>query len=122
MTQSNAILRYIARRHDLCGKTEDERVRVDVMAEQSMDFRNGIVRLSYNPNFEQLKPDYVEALDGKLKVGESHEFKLKIGACWPELVAAVRSCLPCFVFCRSFPRSWATIRGSPARASPSWTS
>ncbi len=51
VTQSNAILRYIARKHDLLGKTEDEKVRVDIMAEQSMDFRNGIVRLSYNPAF-----------------------------------------------------------------------
>jgi glutathione S-transferase len=51
ITQSNAILRYIARKHDLLGQTEDERVRVDMMAEQSMDFRNGIVRLSYSPNF-----------------------------------------------------------------------
>lgn len=35
----------------MVGKTEDERVRVDVMAEQSMDFRNGLVRLCYNPAF-----------------------------------------------------------------------
>lgn len=51
ITQSNAILRYIARKNDLLGKTDEEKVRVDIMAEQSMDFRNGIVRLSYNPNF-----------------------------------------------------------------------
>ena len=51
ITQSNAILRYIARKNDLLGKTDEEKVRVDIMAEQSMDFRNGIVRLSYNQNF-----------------------------------------------------------------------
>ncbi len=56
VTQSNAILRYIARKHDLLGKTEDEKVRVDIMAEQSMDFRNGIVRLSYNPAFVRSTP------------------------------------------------------------------
>ena len=38
--QSNAILRYIARKHDMLGKTEEERVRVDIMGEQSMDFRD----------------------------------------------------------------------------------
>ena len=51
LTQSNAILRYIARKHDLLGKTEAERIRVDMLAEQSMDFRNGIVRLAYNSAF-----------------------------------------------------------------------
>ena len=66
LTQSNAILRYIARKNDLCGKTDAEKARVDLMAEQSMDFRNGIVRISYNPNFEQLLPEYLVGLDKKL--------------------------------------------------------
>merc|ERR1719180_620902 len=47
LTQTNAIMRYIARKHDLCGKTEEERSRVDMFAEQTMDFRNGWVRLCY---------------------------------------------------------------------------
>jgi len=51
VTQSNAILRYIARKNDLLGKNEKECVRVDILAEQAMDFRNGFVRLSYNQNF-----------------------------------------------------------------------
>ena len=55
VTQSNAILRYIARKNDLLGKTEEERIRVDILAEQSMDFRNGLVRLSYNQNFVSAK-------------------------------------------------------------------
>jgi glutathione S-transferase len=68
ITQSNAILRYIARKNDLLGKTEEEKVRVDMMAEQSMDFRNGIVRLCYNPNFDQLKADYLGKLPTTLKM------------------------------------------------------
>ena len=51
VTQSNAIMRYLGRKHDMLGKTEEERVRVDIMENQSMDFRNGWVRLCYNPNF-----------------------------------------------------------------------
>ena len=89
LTQSNAILRYIARKNDLLGKTEAERIRVDILAEQSMDFRNGIVRLAYNAAFvsakfkipgakgnlyyldiipfqEQLKPEYEKNVEGKL--------------------------------------------------------
>lgn len=40
---------------------------MDIMAEQAMDFRNGIVRLSYNPNFEELKPEYLVGLEKKLE-------------------------------------------------------
>lgn len=29
------------------GETEDEKVRVDIMENQAMDFRNGFVRLCY---------------------------------------------------------------------------
>lgn len=47
VTQSNAILRYIARKHDLCGKTEEEKVRVDMLENQAMDLRNGFTRLCY---------------------------------------------------------------------------
>merc|ERR1711893_59720 len=54
LTQSNAILRYIARKNGLEGQTEEERCRVDLMLEQSMDFRNGWVRLCYNPDFDSL--------------------------------------------------------------------
>ena len=51
ITQSNAILRFIARRHGLLGQTEEERVRVDILSEQLMDLRNGLARLCYNQNF-----------------------------------------------------------------------
>lgn len=47
ITQSNAILRYLGRKHDMCGKTEEEKIRVDILENQSMDFRNGFVRLCY---------------------------------------------------------------------------
>uniref|UniRef100_A0A3B4A9N3 glutathione transferase n=1 Tax=Periophthalmus magnuspinnatus TaxID=409849 RepID=A0A3B4A9N3_9GOBI len=47
ITQSNAIMRYIARKHNLCGETEDEKVRVDIIENQAMDFRNGFVMLCY---------------------------------------------------------------------------
>ena len=51
MTQSNAILRYIARKNDMCGKTEQEKVWVDMMADEAIDFRNGWVYLCYNTKF-----------------------------------------------------------------------
>lgn len=58
--QSNAICRYIARKHNLCGATEEKRVEVDILENQLMDFRNGFVRLCYGPNFDENKKTYLE--------------------------------------------------------------
>ncbi|KAM7032697.1 glutathione S-transferase Mu 1-like isoform 1-T1 [Acridotheres tristis] len=68
LTQSNAILRYIARKHNLCGETEEEILRVDMLENQIMDFRMSLVMICYNPDFEKLKPGYLEQLPGKLKL------------------------------------------------------
>ena len=42
-------------------------VRVDMMCDNAMDFRNGFVGLSYNPDFDNLKAGYVKNLDATLK-------------------------------------------------------
>ncbi|XP_078402473.1 glutathione S-transferase Mu 1-like [Cetorhinus maximus] len=67
ITQSNAIMRYIARKHKLAGETDDEKVRVDMLENQAMDFRMGLVRIAYNPDFENLKADYLKGLPNLLK-------------------------------------------------------
>jgi len=72
LTQTHAILRHIARKHDLCGKTEEEKARVDMLAEQSMDFRNGWVRLGYHTlgggqDFEAARASYLARLPTTLK-------------------------------------------------------
>uniref|UniRef100_A0A8I3RQS4 Glutathione S-transferase n=1 Tax=Canis lupus familiaris TaxID=9615 RepID=A0A8I3RQS4_CANLF len=74
ITQSNAILRYIARKHNMCGETEEERIRVDIMENQIMDFRIQLVQLCYSPDLEKLKPRYLEQLPGQLK-----QFSLFLG-------------------------------------------
>ncbi|KAG0718348.1 Glutathione S-transferase 2 [Chionoecetes opilio] len=63
VTRSNDIMRHIARKHDLCGKTDTERVRIDIMENQSMDFRSGFDRLCYG-TFDTDKDieAYLEAL------------------------------------------------------------
>uniref|UniRef100_U3E7B9 Glutathione S-transferase n=1 Tax=Callithrix jacchus TaxID=9483 RepID=U3E7B9_CALJA len=68
ITQSNAILRYIARKHNLCGETEEEKIRVDILENQTMDTRMQLAMLCYNPEFEKLKPKYLEELPEKLKL------------------------------------------------------
>ena len=67
ITQSNAILRHIARKHDMLGKNDKERAMVDMMADESMDLRNGWVRLCYNPDFDNLKEAYLKGLASKLE-------------------------------------------------------
>ena len=64
ITQSNAILRYLGRKFELDGKTEEDRVQVDIMLENAMDFRNGFVRLCYNPKFDEMKEGFLKNLPG----------------------------------------------------------
>ncbi|KAL3853136.1 hypothetical protein ACJMK2_016706 [Sinanodonta woodiana] len=66
ITQSNAIIRYIA-----LGKTEKEMVDVDVLLEQAMDFRNALIKFVYNDAYEKLKDDYFKDLPQKLQGFES---------------------------------------------------
>ncbi|XP_008702248.2 glutathione S-transferase Mu 1 isoform X2 [Ursus maritimus] len=68
VTQSNAILRYIARKHNLCGETEEEKIHVDILENQAMDTSNELARVCYSPDFEKLRPGYLEGLPDKLKL------------------------------------------------------
>ncbi|XP_041494089.1 glutathione S-transferase Mu 4 [Microtus oregoni] len=68
ITQSNAILRYIARKHNLCGETEEEKIRVDILENQAMDVSNDLARVCYSPDFEKLKGEYLEQLPGMMKL------------------------------------------------------
>uniref|UniRef100_A0A8C6A6C2 Glutathione S-transferase n=1 Tax=Marmota marmota marmota TaxID=9994 RepID=A0A8C6A6C2_MARMA len=68
ITQSNAILRYLARKHNLCGETEEEKIRVDILENQIMDVRMHFIMLCYNPDFEKKKPEYLEAMPEMIKL------------------------------------------------------
>jgi len=68
LTGTNAILRHIARAHNLCGSSQQEMVRVDMAAEQVMDMRNNAVHLFYDRDgFETRLGDYLEKLQLTLK-------------------------------------------------------
>ncbi|CAH3186664.1 unnamed protein product [Porites lobata] len=60
ITQSNAIMRHIARLNDLCGSTKQEKVRVDISENQLMDWRKKFTGLCYNPDFDKLKEGYIK--------------------------------------------------------------
>nr|SAY41336.1 glutathione S-transferase [Gammarus pulex] len=67
LTESSAILRYLARQHNLLGTSEEERYRADIMEYSICDFRMAFVRLCYGPNFETAKTKYLKALPEHLK-------------------------------------------------------
>jgi len=62
LSQSNAILRYLARKHDLMGQTEMERCRCDLVAEQTCDVRKNFVQLCYGDDFQSKYPTYLASL------------------------------------------------------------
>ena len=67
LTQSNAILRYIARKHGLCGRTERQMAIVDMLENEAMDFRNEFVQLVYDPNMASMKADYLHSVDARIQ-------------------------------------------------------
>ncbi|XP_070124666.1 glutathione S-transferase Mu 5 isoform X10 [Equus przewalskii] len=50
------------------GETEEEKIRVDILENEIMDTRMALARLCYNPDFEKLKPEYLEALPETVKL------------------------------------------------------
>ncbi|KAM9685318.1 LOW QUALITY PROTEIN: glutathione S-transferase Mu 1-like [Trichechus inunguis] len=68
ITQSNTILRYIARKHNMCGETEVEKIRVDILENQVMDIGMELARVYYSPDFEKLKPQYLEGIPDKMRL------------------------------------------------------
>ncbi|CAG7836442.1 unnamed protein product [Allacma fusca] len=67
LVQSGAIIRYLARKHDLLGKTPEEQTRVDLVDHQINDFRSSFTGMCYNPKFNEMKSNYLESLPTKLK-------------------------------------------------------
>lgn len=68
MTQTLAIMRYLARKHKLEGQTEQEKIRASLCEQQTIDMLVAMARISYDSNFEKLKPDYMQNLPGSLKL------------------------------------------------------
>lgn len=65
LTQSIAILRYLAKKHGLVVVNEDEVAKQDMVEQEACDLRTGLSRLSYG-NFHQDKDEYLKNLPNKL--------------------------------------------------------
>ncbi|KAM9685319.1 glutathione S-transferase Mu 1-like [Trichechus inunguis] len=68
ITQSNAILHYIACKHNLCGETEVEKIHIDILENEVMDTRMELVRVCYSPDVEKLMLPYLEGLPDKMSL------------------------------------------------------
>lgn len=67
LSQSHVILRHLARKHNLAGNTEAEKCRVDLAATQAYDYHIEYARIVYNPDFNNLKVDYMKTVPDKMK-------------------------------------------------------
>lgn len=68
ITQSQTILRYLARKHGFDGRTEEDKTRVDLAAAQVTDYHMDFVRIVYSPEYTKLKEAYENGLPDKLKL------------------------------------------------------
>jgi glutathione S-transferase len=68
ITQSLAIMRYLARKYKLTGNTEDEQIRISLAEQQLKDNNTAFVRICYDTNFETLKIDYFKQLPQTLEL------------------------------------------------------
>ncbi|GIZ03482.1 glutathione S-transferase class-mu 26 kDa isozyme 51 [Caerostris extrusa] len=68
LSQSTSILRYLAAKHGLDGKTEQEELRISLAEQQIVDLRMHIINLFYNADFEKVKPEFVSKVPAQLKL------------------------------------------------------
>lgn len=68
LTQTLAILRYLAQKHNLDGANEQEKLAISLVEQQVQDMNSAIVRICYDPAVEKLKEDYLKGLPAGLKL------------------------------------------------------
>ena len=84
LSQSNAILRYLARSLDFYGDSETERTEIDVLQDQAYDFRNDIIKTAYTLGTEYSEvydyfsihtmPRYLDSFESYLAEREHNRF------------------------------------------------
>jgi glutathione S-transferase len=84
LSQSNAILRYLARCYDFYGDSESDRIEIDVLQDEAYDFRNEIIATAYTlgedytAKFEHFStdtlPHYLDSFETYLAGRDSKRF------------------------------------------------
>ena len=73
LTQSNTILRYLARRFDFYGDSELEQSEIDLLQDEAYDFRNEIIKTAYTLGEEY--NDVYDHFTNNTLLGYLHSFK-----------------------------------------------
>jgi len=69
ITQSLAIIRYLARKYKLVGESEQELIRSDVTEQQVMDLKMALVRVCYNAaEYEKAREEHLKTLPGQMEL------------------------------------------------------
>ena len=84
LTQSNAILRYLARQFDFYGDSVREQTWIDILQEEAYDLRNSIIKAvytlgdDYEEAFHKFKttdmPRYIDRFENYLDQREIHDY------------------------------------------------
>ncbi|BHF81409.1 Glutathione S-transferase Mu 3 [Sparganum proliferum] len=72
ITQSSAILEYVADKHGMLPTSAKERAVLHMLQEELSDFRASYVRLAYNPDFSKLKQGFLDELPQKLRLWSNY--------------------------------------------------
>jgi len=71
ISQSGAIIRYLAEKHGLHGKDPKERATLEMLEAEAHDFHMAYARVVYNPDFDNLKEGLHSSQKTKLEQLES---------------------------------------------------
>ncbi|ESO09543.1 hypothetical protein HELRODRAFT_168544 [Helobdella robusta] len=71
LAQSNAILRYLARKHGLYGKDQNEAAKIDMLNDQQEDLRLSYLQMIYK-DYEQGREPFLQKLPDGLKIFEKY--------------------------------------------------
>ncbi|CAI2723048.1 unnamed protein product [Schistosoma spindalis] len=72
LTQSMAIIRYIADKHNMLGACPEERAEISMLEGEILDIKTSIWTIACNKEYKTLKVDFLNELRGKLKMFEDH--------------------------------------------------
>ncbi|XP_070396693.1 glutathione S-transferase-like isoform X1 [Dermacentor albipictus] len=67
VTQSLAIVRYLARKHDLAARDEEETLELDMLEQHARDLLWGLMMAIASPNYEETRPKYEEKMESLLQ-------------------------------------------------------
>ncbi|KAL3211910.1 hypothetical protein MRX96_036174 [Rhipicephalus microplus] len=72
ITQSLAILRYLARKHELAATDEEETLELDMLEQQARDVSWVLLMAVASPSYEETRPKYEEKMESLLQPWDEH--------------------------------------------------